>query len=415
MMRRSAMDAGTTDWLPGPILTLLLAGVLAAGGSGAASTPGGPTRPSFGPAPVCPLTPPQEATAVLAFEDMIPVIRHPRCMNCHGGVNPLVPYAQGRHMGGLIDTTQIPNSSVQTIRKVCEQCHAQLPGWDTPGAPMFWVGKTDKQICMQFKQFSTDPADFIAHITDDRGGVAFIDAAFIGERALDDDSKTYGANYGKPFAVDPPPGTHADLIRQGTQWANTVGPKGWNAAPDCGCEIHRDGWVGTAHFAMTVPGSGYSVEEEATATVWFERDKALSKGQDVYWKSAAGSIKWSTKYTGACHGTFTGTTPINLTASGVGGDGSPLGVIELTSRGNQVLYFVSNAPWLDQFQPVTNVPCDGVGSLPVPLPLHASFWWQHDPNGGVVSPDGQLLEGSYQQTAGPSTMEWKWSFRRTAP
>ena len=350
---------------------------------------------------------------MLAFEEMTPVIRHPRCINCHGGVNPLVPYAQGGHIGGFIDTTQIPHSSVQTIRKVCEECHVQLPGWDTPGPPMFWVGKSSKEICMQFKRLSNDPADFIGHITNEHGGTQFIEAAFKGERALDDDSKEYGAKYGKPFTVDPPPGTHQDLIRQGTNWANGVGPTGWNATPDCGCEIHRDGWVGTASFTMTVPGGSYSVQEEAKATVWFERDNSLSGGADEYWKSAAGSIKWTTQYSGACHGTFSGTTPISTTPSGLGGDGNPLGSIELTPRGNQVLYLVGNAPWQDQYYPMTTVPCGADPPLQVALPLHASFWWQHDPNGGVVSRDGKLLEGSYQQSVGPGSMSWSWSFRRT--
>lgn len=400
-----------------PLLALLVGAVVAAGGAGTGSVPGAPPPSRLVPAAACPLTPTQERAAVLAFEEMIPVIRHPRCMNCHGGVNPLVPYAQGGHMGGFIDTTKIPHSSVQTIRAVCAECHTELPVWDTPGAPMLWVGKSDKQICMQFKRLSIDPADFIAHITDDRGGVAFIDAAFKGERALDDASKDIpGDDYGKPFKVDPPPGTHNDFIGQGTRWASTVGPKGWNATPDCGCDVHATGWVGTATASVKIPGGQYSIEEEAIATVWFDVNTQLSKGvQEEYFKSTAGSIRWTAKFTGECKGTFSGVTPISTTASGLGGDGNPHGMIELTRRGNQVIYFVSNAPWQDQYHPVTTVSCTE-SQLQVALPQFLSFWWMPDPNGEVVSPDGKLLEGSYEKSMGRgSSMKWTWSFRRTNP
>jgi len=402
--------------LVGPILTLLLVGVVAAAWSGAGTAPA-PVRPNRGSAPACPLTSSQERAAVLAFEEMMPVIRHPRCINCHGGVNPLVPYAQGGHMGGFIDTTQIPHSSVQTIRAVCQECHVQLPGWDTPGPPMLWVGKSSKQICMQFKRLSNDPADFIGHITNEHGGTQFIEAAFKGERALDEASKDMpGDDYGKPFKVEPPPGTHNDLIRQGTDWANTVGSIGWNATPDCGCEIHSNGWVGYSTATVTIPGPRYSVEEQATATVWFELDAQLSKGvREEYWKSTAGNIHWTVTYTGECVGTFSGTTPIGTTASGLGGDGNPLGLIQLTPRGNQVRYSVSNAPWQDQYSPITTVSCGASGTLQVAQPRFMSSWWQHEPRGEVVSPDGMHLQGSYQRAVGQGTMKWSWFFRRTTP
>jgi hypothetical protein len=67
-----------------------------------------------------------------------------------------------------------------------------------------------------------------------------------------------------------PPAPHDEFVQHGTRWANTVGPKGWNATPDCGCDLHKDGWSVTVTFTMTVPGNSYSVLEEATATVWFE-------------------------------------------------------------------------------------------------------------------------------------------------
>ncbi len=169
-------------------------------------------------------------------------------------------------------------------------------------------------------------------------------------------------------------------------------------------------------LGWTASGGGYDVEERATATVWFELDSVLSKGgPDKYWKSTAGSIHWTVKYSGQCVGTFGGTTPISTRPSGLGGDGNPIGSIALTPQGSQVRYSVSNAPWQDQYTPVTTVPCGTDPPLQVALPQFMSFWWMHDPKGEVVSSNGKLLAGSYTKQVGQGTMQWSWSFRRTKP
>ena len=40
--------------------------------------------------PSCPLPVGRQVKAVKAFQAMMPVFRHPRCFNCHGGVNPFI-------------------------------------------------------------------------------------------------------------------------------------------------------------------------------------------------------------------------------------------------------------------------------------------------------------------------------------
>src|SRR5262249_30099696 len=55
-----------------------------------------PSPPSDAPPGVplrrqgCRLSPAQQVAAVGAFKKMMPVFRHPRCANCHGGVNPFI-------------------------------------------------------------------------------------------------------------------------------------------------------------------------------------------------------------------------------------------------------------------------------------------------------------------------------------
>jgi hypothetical protein len=96
-----------------------------------------------------------------AFEAIVPVLRHPRCMNCHSGGdfprqgNDSHPHAmqvkRGPHGQGL--------NSVQ-----CSACHQDhnlagvhmppgFPGWrlPPPETPMIWEGLTDGQLCELLK------------------------------------------------------------------------------------------------------------------------------------------------------------------------------------------------------------------------------------------------------------------------
>ena len=59
----------------------------------------------------CPLTLAEEHKASLAFEEMMPVLMHPRCFNCHGGVNERVSADEGGHLGGRADPAD------------CKDCH----------------------------------------------------------------------------------------------------------------------------------------------------------------------------------------------------------------------------------------------------------------------------------------------------
>ena len=369
-----------------------------------------PVAPATGA--VCPLTRAEEKKAVLAFEQMMPVVRHPRCNNCHGGIDPLVPYKQGGHMGDL-DTSQIAHNSVQTRRIKCQECHDELPGWDTPGPPMLWAGKTTKAICIQFKEFSTDPADFIGHITNEHGGVQFIETAFKGTRALNNMGIAI-AEDSAPYKPEPPPGTHADLIRQGTEWANTVGTKGWTATKECGCDVRESGYVGRVTTQFTVKTERVSIEESATANVYFSIDPDMSNDvpQD-YWHSTLGAIQWSSHVVGECHGDFSGTTPM-----GLGGDDNPMATLSFDPERTPPFFMVAIGPWQTQHYQQGTVKCD---SKEVPtqiwgFPMHVGVWWMHAPTGMPLVGDGSDISGSYSQNFGPAaTGLWNWSFRRVGP
>lgn len=99
--------------------------------------------------------------AAAAFEAMVPVLRNPRCMNCHSkGDYP----RQGDDMHPhIMDVRRGPDGhGVNGVK--CSTCHQDrnLPGihmppgapdWGLPSPemPMIWEGLTDHQLCELFK------------------------------------------------------------------------------------------------------------------------------------------------------------------------------------------------------------------------------------------------------------------------
>jgi hypothetical protein len=102
-----------------------------------------------------------DAAAAGAFETIIPVLHHPRCMNCHStGDFPRQGNDSHRH------TTQVrrgPDGDGALAVK-CSTCHQDhnleglhlppgAPDWHlpSPAAPMIWEGLNDHQLCELFK------------------------------------------------------------------------------------------------------------------------------------------------------------------------------------------------------------------------------------------------------------------------
>ncbi len=105
--------------------------------------------------------PRDDAGAAAAFEAIVPVLRHPRCMNCHSnGDFPRQGDDSHRH------TMQIrrgpDGKGVNAVR--CSTCHQDhnltglhmppgAPDWHlpSPAMPMIWEGLTDHQLCELLK------------------------------------------------------------------------------------------------------------------------------------------------------------------------------------------------------------------------------------------------------------------------
>jgi hypothetical protein len=96
-----------------------------------------------------------------AFEAMMPVLRHPRCMNCHSrGDFPRQGDDSHPH---IMDVRRGPDGhGVNGVQ--CRTCHQDhnltgihmppgAPGWElpSPAMPMIWEGLSDHQLCELFK------------------------------------------------------------------------------------------------------------------------------------------------------------------------------------------------------------------------------------------------------------------------
>src|SRR4029079_19761316 len=145
-------------------------------------------------------------TPLQLFQRMLPVIRHARCSNCHGGMDPRSPAHRGRN-------EVLTGSS-------CETCHNDAHAWTIPQPDHFFVRKTDKQVCALFSQFAANmgyPQFITNHLEDDE----LIALAFQGLIRVARDPGTVDPTTGQPDPpADPPPVLHAAFVTLAKDWIN---------------------------------------------------------------------------------------------------------------------------------------------------------------------------------------------------
>ncbi len=153
-----------------------------------------------------------DAKARELFTSIIPVLKHPRCLNCHAtGDYP----RQG-------DDNHIHTQNVKRgpdgkglYGQKCTACHQEqnvaglnmppgAPGWHLPPAtmPMIWEGKTPGEICRQIKDPKQNNGKTIAQIV---------------EHVTADKLVMWGWNPGE--GRTPPPMGHDEFARRFQDWA----------------------------------------------------------------------------------------------------------------------------------------------------------------------------------------------------
>ena len=214
---------------------------------------------------MCPLSDHQLQELMKAFEKMMPTFQHPRCANCHGGVNPFA--ANTNHAGGKFDVVLGPEGDLMFDETfgACQGCHGGLKGWQIPSADLSFVGKDAVTLCKQMK--FGDAENFIDHITRDRGKTPFIETGFEGMRGLNQDGiDFYEALNDKKPVPEPPPLSHATLIDQAKAWVDALGGE-FKGNEACGCEPQ--------HYALQVDeslvglfqGQGAKIDWDGSTTV----------------------------------------------------------------------------------------------------------------------------------------------------
>jgi hypothetical protein len=105
--------------------------------------------------------PRDDAGAIAAFKEMLPVIRHPRCMNCHS-IGDFPRQGDDGHPHTMNVRRGVDGKGVTSQK--CSTCHQErnvaglhmppgAPNWHLPpgNMPMIWEGLSDTRICEQLK------------------------------------------------------------------------------------------------------------------------------------------------------------------------------------------------------------------------------------------------------------------------
>lgn len=162
------------------------------------------------------------------FSEMMPVFTSPRCVNCHGGVNPVT--GANHEPGPVADSTRLSNGDMGfDEQRVCQECHtAGTASWRTAPGEMSFVGRDTLAMCKQIRRSTGQDGDdpdagfLVGHLTNDD----LIGVGFVGQGGIGEDS---------PFATiepDPPPMSRAEMIAAAQRWIGEgharCGANGWN-------------------------------------------------------------------------------------------------------------------------------------------------------------------------------------------
>ena len=148
--------------------------------------------------------------ALAMFGEMMPVFTSPRCVNCHGGTDPVKGI---NHEVGPIDVPVDPDGDMNSddkSRAACAECHtAGNNQWRTAPKAISFVGKDTLALCRQMRS-SNGGSGFVSHIASDD----LIGLAFVGQGGIGDDSAF------APITPDPPPMDRAEMVAAARHWVD---------------------------------------------------------------------------------------------------------------------------------------------------------------------------------------------------
>jgi hypothetical protein len=221
----------------------------------------------------CPLTEDQSKKSVAAFSKIADfATSEPRCVNCHGGVNPYIkgtgldpddpnaPFSIVEHGGPVIEKKA---DYGKLIDGECLDCHNDMAlkrngspsTWMTASFAHFFANKDAVTLCRQFKLATESAEKFLGHATDDNGDNNNVQTAFNGNRGL------------SGVTPEPPSLTHDAFIQLAKDWIDAMGGK-FQGDELCGCELTHDKWSGTIRYVLQTNGDEGHEQTLASTRDW---------------------------------------------------------------------------------------------------------------------------------------------------
>jgi hypothetical protein len=258
--------------IPGLIMCLTMAAVPGFGQKGSA----------------CPLTDTQSKKAIAAWGKIADFITNePRCVNCHGGVNPYID-GVGLDPGDTFQFAGTPPSFLEhgggkqkhentgVMDQGCKKCHdgmakqgtwvdlgdkpvpwpenSPLPNWTLAPPFLAFVDKDATTLCRQIKKVTGTATKFLGHLKDDNDETNFAGTAYLGNRGLGDESLE-----GESVTIQPPSISHAAVMQLGKDWVAAMGGT-FQGDEGCGCELTHSLWSGQIHYLKQFAGDEGSNE-----------------------------------------------------------------------------------------------------------------------------------------------------------
>jgi hypothetical protein len=249
----------------------------------------------------CPLPLDSQLKAMRAFVPIHKfVMNEPRCVNCHGGVNPHLdepgpdpddPNAVAStvaHGPGAIGRFETPdaNGVRRTMEVSCIGCHdgmaprrdGSTSRWFTAPPFLAFLNKDAPTLCKQFKRATGSAEHFLGHLQDDNGGNAFTATAFLGNRGVES------------LAPIPPSISHAAFTRMGREWIDALGGE-FKGDESCGCEPKLNG-----KFTSLDSSAMDSVRISGDLTWKLEPQADAAPGAPLVFKPESGDITVELRY-----------------------------------------------------------------------------------------------------------------------